>query len=105
MHTKKADVLSSAILHLQCSLEYLDEVKKCQDLFKQDFKQQVNRTIELTEGKLNQIWAELDNEGKELYMELMNRKTAIYTHIDHLNTFEAISLFENYVKFQSKLIA
>lgn len=104
MHTQKADVLSSAILHLQVAIEYLDEIGGMQDLFKQDFKQQVKRTIALTEGKLNQIWATMDKEEQDSYMELMKRKTAIYTHIDHLNTFEAITLFENFVKFESKLI-
>ena len=101
----RADVVSSAILHLQCALEYLDEVQNFQDLFKQDFKQQVKRTIELSEGKLNQIWATMDKTEQDSYMELMKRKTAIYSHIDHMNTYNAIDLFENYVKFESKMIA
>ena len=106
MEANKADVLSSSILHLQLSLEYLDEIGSLQDLFKQDFKQQIKRTTALIEDKLNSILKSMTEDEKTSYFELLERKMGFYRFIDHLNTFNLVTLYENQIKTLSeKLVA
>ena len=103
MKASKQDIMSAAIIHLQCALEYLDEVGTLQDLFKQDYKRQVKRTIELTEQKMGDIMNAMNDEDKSLFYELFEEKSKIYNHIDKLNTYEKIAMFRNYMKINNKI--
>ncbi|MBP7108882.1 MAG: hypothetical protein KBA90_10020 [Chitinophagaceae bacterium] len=98
MTANSHDILSAAILHLQSAIEYLDEVAGLQDLFKHDYKQLIKRTVEQTEIRLNKIWDAMDDDEKNSYLELLKRKTAVYSYIDRINTFEAIEEFEEFLK-------
>ena len=104
MEAKQQDILSSAIMHLNLALIQLDEIGGLQNLFKQDYKQLVKRTIIETESRLNKINNALDDEEKTAYYDMFEQKMSLYQTIDSLDTETQIKLFTNFCKMKENLI-
>lgn len=104
MKAKQQDILSSAIMHLNLALIQLDEIGGLQNLFKQDYKQLVKRTIEETELRLNKINDALDEDEKTAYYDMFEQKMSLYKEVDSLDTQTQIALFRNFCKIKENLI-
>lgn len=96
--------MASAVLHAQMMLLCLDEVANDQDLFKQDFKQTIKRSIEALESKLGKIYHAMTEQEQSEYGLLLKEKMHAYSMVDNMDTFEQIRLFNNYANLQKKLV-
>ena len=104
MKAKEQDILSSAIMHLNLALIELDEIGGLQNLFKQDYKQLVKRTITETESRLNKINNALDEQEKTAYYDMFEQKMSLYQAIDSLDTESQIKLFINFCKIKENML-
>ena len=104
MKAKEQDILSSAIMHLNLALIELDEIGGLQNLFKQDYKQLVKRTITETESRLNKINNALDEQEKTAYYDMFEQKMSLYQAIDSLDTESKIKLFINFCKIKENML-
>lgn len=81
------DTLAYLVVHLQQSLNLLDDIGET-ELFKQDYKNLLKRVISETEAKMKAIYDSMGDSDKTDWFKTMESITSVYNIVDSVDVAE-----------------